>query len=108
MGCRPCLTEASLLLVRGASKTLSSPKSKIKVEAFRKRFKTRFSNFYFTTKKEGSGIGSIDFESTPAVGTIFRLRIPLAESRLDALKEVATSLFLTSNECWRSFRAVFR
>jgi len=58
---------------------------------------------YFTTKKEGSGIGlaqtyqimqwhygSIDFESTPAVGTIFRVRIPLAESRLDALKEVAT------------------
>ena len=91
------------MLVRGASKTLSSPKSKIKVEAFRKRFKTRFSNFYFTTKKEGSGIGlaqtyqimqwhygSIDFESTPGVGTTFRLRIPLAESRLDALKEVAT------------------
>src|SRR6266849_653765 len=58
---------------------------------------------YFTTKKEGSGIGlaqtyqimqwhygSIDFESTPGVGTTFRLRIPLAESRLDALKEVAT------------------
>src|SRR6266852_4045733 len=58
---------------------------------------------YFTTKKEGSGIGlaqtyqimqwhygSIDFESTPGVGTTFRLRIPLAGSRLDALKEVGT------------------
>src|SRR5713226_7057010 len=57
---------------------------------------------YFTTKKEGSGIGlaqtyqimqwhygSIDFESTPGVGTTFRLRIPLAGSRLDVLKEVA-------------------
>jgi signal transduction histidine kinase len=57
---------------------------------------------YFTTKKGGSGIGlaqayqimqwhygSIDFESTPGQGTTFRMRIPLAESLMDALKEVS-------------------
>jgi signal transduction histidine kinase len=60
---------------------------------------------YFTTKKGqgGSGIGlattyqimqwhygSVDFESAPGQGTTFRLRIPLVESRVNALKEVAS------------------
>ena len=49
---------------------------------------------YFTTKKSGSGIGlaqtyqimqwhygSVDFESSEGQGTIFRLRLPMAESR---------------------------
>ncbi len=58
---------------------------------------------YFTTKKGGSGIGlaqtyqimqwhygSVDFESIAGQGATFRLRIPLAESRIDTLKEVAT------------------
>jgi signal transduction histidine kinase len=57
---------------------------------------------YFTTKKEGSGIGlaqtyqimqwhygSVDFESREGEGTTFRLRIPLAESLVEALKEVS-------------------
>ncbi|MGA8869268.1 MAG: ATP-binding protein, partial [Candidatus Sulfotelmatobacter sp.] len=51
---------------------------------------------YFTTKKDGSGIGlahtyqvmqwhygSVDFESAEGRGTTFRFRIPLAGSRLD-------------------------
>jgi signal transduction histidine kinase len=51
---------------------------------------------YFTTKKDGSGIGlaqtyqilqwhygSVEFESTEGVGTTFRFRIPLASSGLD-------------------------
>lgn len=57
---------------------------------------------YFTTKKGGSGIGlaqtyqimqwhygSVDFESNEGQGTTFRMRIPLAESLMDALKEVS-------------------
>jgi signal transduction histidine kinase len=56
---------------------------------------------YFTTKKGGSGIGlaqtyqilqwhygSVEFESTPGKGTTFRLRVPLAETSLDDLKEM--------------------
>jgi signal transduction histidine kinase len=58
---------------------------------------------YFTTKKAGSGIGlaqtfqilqwhygSVDFQSVQGQGTTFRLRLPLAESRSDSLKEAAT------------------
>ncbi|MGC2194180.1 MAG: ATP-binding protein [Terriglobales bacterium] len=58
---------------------------------------------YFTTKKEGSGIGlaqtyqvmqwhygTVDFETVDGQGTTFRLRMPLAESGLGALREVAT------------------
>ena len=58
---------------------------------------------YFTTKKGGSGIGlaqtyqvmqwhygSVDFETTEGKGTKFRLRLPLAESTLDAAREVAS------------------
>jgi signal transduction histidine kinase len=58
---------------------------------------------YFTTKTGGTGIGlaqtyqilqwhygSVDFESVPERGTTFRLRLPLAESRVEALKEVTT------------------
>jgi signal transduction histidine kinase len=57
---------------------------------------------YFTTKRGGSGIGlaqtyqimqwhygSVDFESNEGQGTTFRMRIPLAESLMDALKEVS-------------------
>ncbi|HET7442398.1 MAG TPA: ATP-binding protein [Terriglobales bacterium] len=57
---------------------------------------------YFTTKKGGSGIGlaqtyqimqwhygAVDFESREGEGTTFRMRVPLAESLLDALKEVS-------------------
>jgi signal transduction histidine kinase len=58
---------------------------------------------YFTTKKEGSGIGlaqtyqimqwhygSVEFESALDVGTTFRMRIPMVEARNGTLKEVAT------------------
>ncbi len=58
---------------------------------------------YFTTKKEGSGIGlaqtyqvmqwhygTVDFETSDGQGTTFRLRMPLAESGLGAMREVAT------------------
>ena len=57
---------------------------------------------YFTTKKEGTGIGlaqtyqilqwhygSVDFESVEGEGTTFRLRLPLVQSRSDSLQEAA-------------------
>jgi PAS domain S-box-containing protein len=57
---------------------------------------------YFTTKQGGSGIGlaqtyqvmqwhygSVDFETVEGKGTKFRLCIPLAETTLDAAREVA-------------------
>ncbi len=56
---------------------------------------------YFTTKKEGTGIGlaqtsqivdwhygSVDFESTVGVGTTFRLRLPAVSQTRGAQKEV--------------------
>ncbi len=55
---------------------------------------------YFTTKKEGTGIGlaqtyqilqwhygSVDFESVEGQGTTFRLRLPLIQTRHDSLRE---------------------
>ncbi len=58
---------------------------------------------YFTTKKTGSGIGlaqtyqimqwhygSVDFESAEGKGTTFRLRLPLADTRLPSLEEVTS------------------
>src|SRR5216683_3086233 len=55
---------------------------------------------YFTTKKEGTGIGlaqtyqilqwhygSVDFESVEGQGTTFRLRLPLVQARSDSLRE---------------------
>jgi PAS domain S-box-containing protein len=67
-----------------------------------KEVQEKIFELYFTTKKEGSGIGlaqtyqilqwhygSVDFESLDGQGTTFRLRIPLAESSLDAMREVA-------------------
>ncbi len=57
---------------------------------------------YFTTKKTGTGIGlaqtyqimqwhygSVDFESSEGQGTIFRLHLPLAETRTELVKETA-------------------
>jgi len=58
---------------------------------------------YFTTKKDGSGIGlaqtyqvmqwhygTVDFETVEGQGTTFRLRIPLAESGLGAMREAVS------------------
>ncbi len=58
---------------------------------------------YFTTKKEGSGIGlaqtyqilqwhygSVDFESAETTGTIFRFQIPASGAALDAGSEYAS------------------
>ena len=58
---------------------------------------------YFTTKKEGSGIGlaqtyqimqwhygSVDFESTAGVGTTFRIRLPAAAQDANASTAAAT------------------
>jgi signal transduction histidine kinase len=57
---------------------------------------------YFTTKKEGSGIGlaqtyqilqwhygTVDFESSEATGTVFRFHIPIAASAAQAQSEYA-------------------
>src|ERR1700691_2640506 len=57
---------------------------------------------YFTTKKEGNGIGlaqtyqilqwhygSVEFESTEGIGTIFRFRLPRVTSSLDPETETA-------------------
>jgi PAS domain S-box-containing protein len=57
---------------------------------------------YFTTKKNGSGIGlaqtyqimqwhygSVDFQSTEGKGTTFRLTLPLTQRRSKAVEEVA-------------------
>jgi signal transduction histidine kinase len=57
---------------------------------------------YFTTKKDGSGIGlaqtyqilqwhygSVEFQSAEGIGTTFRFRVPIAASSLDAEAEVA-------------------
>ena len=58
---------------------------------------------YFSTKKEGSGIGlaqtyqimqwhygSVDFETAAGVGTTFRMRLPASAQDSDASKEAAT------------------
>jgi len=68
-----------------------------------KEVQDKIFELYFTTKKDGSGIGlaqtyqilqwhygTVDFESLDGQGTTFRLRIPLAESGLDVMREVAT------------------
>ena len=67
-----------------------------------KEVQEKIFELYFTTKKGGSGIGlaqtyqimqwhygSVDFETAEGKGTIFRLRLPLAESSLDMMREVA-------------------
>jgi len=58
---------------------------------------------YFSTKKEGSGIGlaqtyqimqwhygSVDFETAAGVGTTFRMRLPASAQDSTASTEVAT------------------
>ena len=63
-------------------------------------FQEKIFELYFTTKQSGTGIGlaqtyqilqwhygSVDFESIQGQGTTFRLRIPLAESRTEILRE---------------------
>ena len=67
-----------------------------------KEVQEKIFELYFTTKPGGSGIGlaqtyqilqwhygSVDFETAEGQGTTFRLRIPLAEASLDAMREVA-------------------
>ena len=62
----------------------------------------RVYNLYFTTKKSGTGIGlamtykvmqlhhgSVSFESAGGRGTVFRLRLPLAEVDVDSARELA-------------------
>jgi len=57
---------------------------------------------YFTTKKEGSGIGlaqtyqilqwhygTVEFESTEATGTVFRFRVPIAAAGARVISEFA-------------------
>jgi PAS domain S-box-containing protein len=59
---------------------------------------------YFTTKKGGSGMGlahafqtaqwhhgALDFESAVGKGTVFRLRLPLVETKAGTVKEVVVS-----------------
>ena len=60
-------------------------------------------NLFFTTKKEGSGIGlamsyrvmqlhggSLSFESEPGAGTVFRMTLPLSRQVAAVTKEVVT------------------
>jgi PAS domain S-box-containing protein len=67
-----------------------------------KEVQEKIFELYFTTKADGSGIGlaqtyqvmqwhygTVDFETAEGQGTTFRLRMPLAESGLDATREVA-------------------
>ncbi|MGC2323430.1 MAG: ATP-binding protein, partial [Terriglobales bacterium] len=59
-------------------------------------------NLYFTTKKNGSGIGlamayrvmqlhngSVEYESQEGQGTTFRLRLPLATAEMETPQEIA-------------------
>jgi signal transduction histidine kinase len=68
-----------------------------------KEVQEKIFELYFTTKKDGSGIGlaqtyqilqwhygTVDFETVEGQGTTFRLRIPLAESGFDVVREMAT------------------
>jgi len=68
-----------------------------------KEVQEKIFELYFTTKKDGSGIGlaqtyqilqwhygTVDFETVEGQGTTFRLRIPLAESGFDVMREVAS------------------
>jgi signal transduction histidine kinase len=68
-----------------------------------KEVQEKIFELYFTTKKDGSGIGlaqtyqilqwhygTVDFETVEGEGTTFRLRIPLAESGFDVMRAVAT------------------
>jgi signal transduction histidine kinase len=68
-----------------------------------KEVQEKIFELYFTTKKDGSGIGlaqtyqilqwhygTVDFETREGKGTTFRLRIPLAQSGIDVVREVAT------------------
>jgi PAS domain S-box-containing protein len=63
---------------------------------------------YFTTKKSGTGIGlaqtyqimqwhygAVDFDSQEGKGTTFRLRLPLAETRLPTAEDLAPAAVLT-------------
>ena len=67
-----------------------------------KEVQEKIFELYFTTKADGSGIGlaqtyqvmqwhygTVDFETAEGQGTTFRLRMPLAESGLGAVREVA-------------------
>src|SRR5579862_1557634 len=67
-----------------------------------KEMREKIFELYFTTKKDGSGIGlaqtyqilqwhygSVDFESVEGTGTTFRLRLPLVQSRSNTLQEAA-------------------
>ena len=67
-----------------------------------KEVQEKIFELYFTTKADGSGIGlaqtyqvmqwhygTVDFETVEGQGTTFRLRMPLAESGMDATREVA-------------------
>ena len=68
-----------------------------------KEVQEKIFELYFTTKKDGSGIGlaqtyqilqwhygTVDFETVEGHGTTFRLRIPLAESGFDVMREMAS------------------
>ena len=67
-----------------------------------KEVQEKIFELYFTTKKDGSGIGlaqtyqilqwhygTVDFETVDGQGTTFRLRIPLAEAGFDVMREAA-------------------
>ena len=85
------MPEGGLLTIsaRPRQRCQSSPKFRIRGREFPQELHDKIFELYFTTKKDGSGIGlaqtyqilqwhygSVDFESAETTGTIFRFQIP--------------------------------
>ena len=108
MGCRLCPKAEFCPSQPAARRTPRSPKFAITAPEFRSEVQDKIFELYFTTKKEGNGIGlaqtyqilqwhygSVDFESKENEGTTFRFRVPLVNSSLTS-EPIASSQFETA------------